>query len=138
MTPYWLSILGVLVLCLLSVVLAVYSGASKGRAGALAGPVLPADDDNRLYRIDRAHLNSVEALAPFVVPVVVAILVGVAPALLATLVWLHTATRLAHLVIYLQGGSAAKGGSVRTVLYVAGAVVTVVLILITGWTAIVR
>jgi hypothetical protein len=69
----------VLALCLLSIILAIYSGSSKGRAGALCGPVLPADDDNRLYRIDRAHMNSVEALAPVVVPAVLAMMVGVGP-----------------------------------------------------------
>ena len=68
MATYSLSIVGVLLVCLLSIVLAVYSGSSKGRAKALSGPVLPADDDNLLYRIDRVHMNSVEALTPFVVP----------------------------------------------------------------------
>jgi hypothetical protein len=85
MEVYTLSIIGVLALCLLSVLLAIYSGSSKGRAGALSGPVLPTDDNNLLYRIDRAHMNSVEALAPFVVPVLLAMLCrsqfrrGVAP-----------------------------------------------------------
>jgi hypothetical protein len=37
---------------------------------------------------------------------------------------------------YLRGGNAAKGGSVRTVLYVCGALVAVVLIAVTGWAAI--
>ena len=64
MAAYSLSIVGVLILCLLSIVLAVYSGSSKGRAGALSGPVLPADDNNLLYRIDRVHMNTVEALTP--------------------------------------------------------------------------
>lgn len=136
MEAYSLSIVGVLLLCLLSVVLAVYSGASKGRAGVLSGPVIPADDDSLLYRIDRKHLNSVEALAPFVVPAVLAIMVGVGPTALALLVWLHLAIRLAHLAVYLRGGDAAKGGSVRTILYVSGAVVTLVLVIVTGWAAV--
>ncbi|MET3590770.1 MULTISPECIES: MAPEG family protein [Mesorhizobium] len=135
MEAYWLSILGVLALCLLSVLLAVYSGSSKGFAGMLSGPVIPADDDNRLYRIDRVHMNSVEALAPFVVPAVLAMMVGVGPATLATLVWLHLATRLVHLAIYLRGGNAAKGGNIRTILYVSGALVTLALIVVTGWAA---
>ncbi|RWA72302.1 MAPEG family protein [Mesorhizobium sp.] len=135
MEAYWFSILGVLALCLLSVVLAVYSGSSKGFAGMLSGPVIPADDDNRLYRIDRVHMNSVEALAPFVVPAVLAMMVGVGPATLATLVWLHLATRLVHLAIYLRGGNAAKGGNIRTILYVSGALVTLALIVVTGWAA---
>ena len=132
MDTYAVSIVGVLAICLLSILLAVYSGYSKGRAGALSGPVMPADDGNLLYRIDRVHVNSVEALAPFVVPAVLAIMVGVAPTLLAVLVWAHLAIRLIHLVIYLRGGDAAKGGSVRTILYVSGALVTVVLIVVTG------
>lgn len=136
MEAYTLSIVGVLALCLVSILLAVHSGYSKGRAGALSGPVLPADDGNPLYRIDRVHVNSVEALAPFVVPAVLAMMVGVGPTTLAVLVWVHVAIRLIHLVTYLRGGNAAKGGSVRTILYVSGALVTVVLIVVTGWAAI--
>lgn len=136
MEPYWLSILGVLILCLLSVALAVYSGSSKGFAGALSGPVIPADDANLLYRIDRVHMNSVEALAPFVVPAVLAMMVGAGSATLATIVWVHVAIRLLHLGVYLRGGNAAKGGSVRTIVYVSGAIVTLVLVLVTGWAAI--
>ncbi|MER8655635.1 MAPEG family protein [Mesorhizobium sp. M0847] len=136
MEPYWLSILGVLILCLLSVALAVYSGSSKGFAGALSGPVIPADDANLLYRIDRVHMNSVEALAPFVVSAVLAMMVGVGSATLATIVWVHVAIRLLHLGVYLRGGNAAKGGSVRTIVYVSGAIVTLVLVLVTGWAAI--
>ena len=136
MDAYTLSIVGVLALCLLSILLAIYSGSSKGRAGALSGPVLPADDENLLYRIDRVHMNSVEALAPFVMPAVLAMMVSVGPTTLAALVWVYLAIRLIHLVIYLRGGNAAKGGSVRTILYVSGALVTAILIVVTGWVAI--
>jgi len=136
MAAYSLSIVGVLVLCLLSILLAIYSGSSKGRAGALSGPVLPADDDNLLYRIDRVHMNTVEALTPFVVPAVLAMMTGVGPATLATLVWIYIAIRLIHLAAYLRGGNAAKGGSIRTILYVSGALVTIVLIGVTVVTAI--
>jgi uncharacterized MAPEG superfamily protein len=132
MAAYSLSIFGVLVLCLLSIVLAIYSGSSKGRAGALSGPVLPLDDDNLLYRIDRIHLNTVEALPPFIVPVLLAMMVGVRPVTLATLVWVYIAIRLIHVAVYLRGGKAAKGGSIRTILYVSGAFVTVVLIAVTA------
>src|SRR5215510_14128270 len=136
MAAYSLSIHGVLVLCLLSIALAVYSGASKGRAGALSGPVLPLDDDNLLYRIDRVHLNAVEALPPFVVPALLAMMVGVGPATLATLVWVYVAIRLIHVAVYLRGGKAAKGGSIRTILYVSGALVTIILIAVTTVAAI--
>jgi len=136
MEAYSLSIVGVLFLCLLSIGLAVYSGSSKGRAGALSGPVLPLDDDNLLYRIDRVHLNTVEALPPFVVPALLAMMVGIRPVTLAALVWVYVAIRLVHIAVYLRGGKAAKGGSLRTILYVSGALVTVVLIAVTAAAAI--
>lgn len=37
---------------------------------------------------------------------------------------------------YLQGGSAAKGGSVRTILYVSGTLITLTLVVVTGWAVI--
>lgn len=80
-------------------------------------------------------MNSVEALAPFVVPAVLAMMVGVGPVTLAVLVWAHLAIRLMHMGIYLRGGDAAKGSGLRTILYVSGAAVTLVLILATGWAA---
>ena len=136
MAAYSLSIVGVLVLCLLSILLAVYSGSSKGRAGALSGPVLPLDDENLLYRIDRVHMNVVEALPPFVVPSILAMMVGVRPVTLATLVWVYVAIRLIHVAVYLRGGKAAKGGSIRTILYVSGALITIILIAVTAAAAI--
>src|SRR3954451_21035375 len=108
MAAYSLSIVGMLVLCFLSILLALYSGSSKGRAGALSGPVLPADDDNPLYRIDRVHMNSVEALAPFAIASVLAMMVGVGPVVLATLVWVYITIRLIHMAVYLRGGNAAR------------------------------
>lgn len=136
MAAYSPSVVGVLALCLLSILLAIYSGSSKGRAGALSGPVLPADDDNLLYRIDRTHMNAVEALPPFVVTAVLAMMIGVSPATLSTLVWVYVAIRLIHVAIYLRGGKAARGGSIRTILYVSGALVTVILIVTTAIAAI--
>jgi uncharacterized MAPEG superfamily protein len=62
--------------------------------------------------------------------------VGVGPATLATLVWVYTAIRLVHVAVYLRGGDAAKGGSIRTILYVSGALVTIVLIVVTAVAAI--
>lgn len=63
-------------------------------------------------------------------------LVGVGPTTLAALVWVHVAIRLTHLVTYLRGGSAAKGGSVRTILYVSGTLITLTLVVVTGWAVI--
>jgi uncharacterized MAPEG superfamily protein len=88
------------------------------------------------FTVSTAHMNSVEALAPFVVPALLAMMVGVGSTTLAVLVWTFAVIRLIHLIVYLRGGKAAKGGSVRTILYVAGALVTAVLIIVTGAAAI--
>jgi uncharacterized MAPEG superfamily protein len=108
---------------------------SKGRAGLLAGPVTDARDENPLYRIDRVHMNSVEALAPFAAAAVLAMLAGVGATLLAVLVWLHVIIRILHTAVYLRGGEPAKGGKLRTILYVISGLITVVLIVTTVWTA---
>ena len=55
---------------------------------------------------------------------------GVRPITLATLVWVYVTIRLIYVAVYLRGGKAAKGGSIRTILYVSGALVTIVLIAI--------
>ena len=44
------------------------------------------------------------------------------------MVWVYIAIRVIHVAVYLRGGNAAKGGSIRTILYVAGALITIVLI----------
>ncbi|KFL25962.1 MAPEG family protein [Devosia sp. 17-2-E-8] len=137
METYALSIIGILILCLISLGLALYSGMSKGKAGLLSGPVADARDENPLYRIDRVHMNSVEALAPFAIPAVLAMIAGVDPMLLAALVWLHVIIRIVHAVVYLRGGEPAKGGKLRTALYVLSGLVTAVLIVVVGWAAIV-
>lgn len=63
-------------------------------------------------------------------------MVGVGPTTLAVLVWAHIAIRLIHMMVYLRGGNTAKGGSVRTILYVSGALIALILILLTGWAVI--
>ena len=130
-----ISILGVLAMCFVSLALAVYAGMSKGKAGVLAGPVMDARDDNPIYRIDRVHMNSVEALGPFAISAVLAMLSGVDATLLATLVWAHVALRIVHTAVYLGGGEAAKGGKARTILYLLSLLVTVVIIASAAWAA---
>jgi uncharacterized MAPEG superfamily protein len=52
------------------------------------------------------------------------------------MVWLYVAIRLIHVAVYLRGGNAAKGGSIRTIFYVSGALVTIILIAVTTVAAI--
>lgn len=137
METYALSIVGVLAVSLVSFGLAMYSGIAKGRARALAGPVLDMRDDNPLYRIDRVHMNSVEALAPFGLAAILAMIAGVDATLLGVLVWVHAALRLAHVAVYLRGGEPAKGGKLRTILYVLAGLMTLAIIAAATWAALV-
>ncbi|MDB5506973.1 MAG: hypothetical protein JWR75_1611 [Devosia sp.] len=135
MDAYAPSIAGLLLLCILSLGLAVYSGMQKGKAGLVAGPVSDARDDNPLYRIDRAHMNSVEALTPLALAAVLAMLAGTAPLLLAALVWLYLLIRVAHVAVYLRGGEPARGGKLRTMLYLLSSFVTLVIVIVALWAA---
>lgn len=135
MDAYSTSILGLLLICLLPLVLANIVGPAKGKAGSIGGPVADARDENTLFRLDRTHANTVESIVPFVAPAILAIMVGAAPGLLATLVWLFLSIRVAYSVVYIRGGAAAKGGNLRTILHVLGSLTTVALIVIAALAA---
>ncbi|MCB1390701.1 MAG: MAPEG family protein [Rhodobacteraceae bacterium] len=129
---YGASILGLLVLCALPLLLAGVSGPVKGKAGLSGGPVIGRGEESFAFRLDRAQMNNVESLTSFAVPAVLAMLVGVGAGFLAWLVWLQVALRLAHAGVYLAGGAVARGGNLRTVFFVLGLVVTLVLIVATA------
>jgi uncharacterized MAPEG superfamily protein len=130
---YAASVIGLLVLGAVPVVMAGISGPAKAKAGVPSGPVADARDENRVYRIERVHMNAVETLPVFAVPAILAMLVGLNPVLLAVLVWLNVALRLVYTAVYLRGGPLAKGGSLRSVLFVAGSGATSVLALCVLW-----
>jgi uncharacterized MAPEG superfamily protein len=135
MHAYSAGILGLLLICLLPLVLANISGPFKGKAGLAGGPVADARDENFLFRLDRAHTNTVESILPFVAPAILAIMLGVGPGLLAMLVWAFLAIRVAYGFVYLRGGALAKGGSLRTMLHVLGSLTTVALMVIAALAA---
>ena len=128
MQAYSLSIIGLLGLCLIPLVLANIVGPLKGRDKLIGGPVSDARDDYVVYRLDRAHANSVESIPFFIAPAILAMMVGVGSGYLATLVWIYLGLRLAYCVVYLRGGLLAKGGSLRTVVHILGTLTALVLI----------
>jgi uncharacterized MAPEG superfamily protein len=128
METYGLSIIGLLVLCLIPIVLANIVGPFKGRDKLIGGPVADARDDYVVFRLDRTHVNSVESIPVFIIPAILAMMVGIGPGYLAVLVWAFLAIRLVYAVVYVRGGAIAKGGNLRTVIHVLGSLVTIVLI----------
>ena len=135
MEAYSAAILGLLLICLLPLIHANIVGPLKGKAGLIGGPVPDARDENFLFRVERAHSNTVESIHPFVAPAILAIMLGVAPGLLAWLVWAFLAIRVAYSLVYARGGGLAKGGSLRTLLHVLGSVTTIALMIVVALAA---
>lgn len=82
---YSLTIIGLLGLCLIPLVLANSVGPLKGRDKLVGGPVSDARDDYVVFRLDRAHANSVESIPFFMAPAILAMMVGVGSGYLAKL-----------------------------------------------------
>lgn len=135
MHAYSASIFGLLLISLLPLVLANIVGPAKGKAGLIGGPVADSRDENRLFRLDRTHANTVESIVPFVIPAILAIIVGAAPGILAAFVWVFLAIRVLYSIVYIRGGAAAKGGNLRTVLHVLGSLTTVATIIFAAMAA---
>ena len=135
MEAYSAGIMGLLLICVLPLIHANIVGPMKGKAGLIGGPVPDARDENFLFRLERAHSNTVESIFSFVAPAILAIMLGVTPGLLAMLVWAFLAIRVAYSFVYLRGGALAKGGSLRTMLHVLGSLTTVALMVIAAMAA---
>ncbi len=131
MEIYSFSIIGLAVLCLIPIILANIVGPMKGMAKTIGGPVADARDDNALYRVDRTHANSVESIPIFVLAAVLGMLAGIGAWWLGLLVWFYLAARIAYAVIYIRGGALAMGGSLRTLVHVAGSIATIGLVVAT-------
>ena len=129
MEAYSAAIIGLLLICLLPLIHANIVGPLKGKAKLVGGPVTDARDENLLFRVERAHSNTVESITPFVAPAILAIILGVSPGLLAWLVWAFLALRVAYSLVYVRGGGLAKGGSLRTILHVLGTLTTIALMI---------
>jgi uncharacterized MAPEG superfamily protein len=131
MTDYSPSIVGLALICLVPVILANIVGPVKGKAQGVGGPVADARDDNPLFRLERTHGNSVEAVPVFVLSAILGMMAGIGVTLLGWLVWVFLAARLAYAVVYLRGGPLGRGGSLRTIIYLVGSLANIVLIVAT-------
>ncbi|WP_218354726.1 MAPEG family protein [Alteromonas lipotrueiana] len=56
--------------------------------------------DSLVFRTHRTFQNSLENLAVFVVPVIIAIIAGADAAILGALVWAYALARLGHMLLY--------------------------------------
>lgn len=82
------------------------------------------------FRVLRTYSNSVESLPTFGFALLLAILVGVAPAPVNWLAGIHVAFRLAFWAVYYSGIGKVAGGP-RTLCFVGGSLTNLALVVIT-------
>lgn len=70
------------------------------RAGHKAGTPVPPDSSKFIFRAARAHANTNESIAAFMLFAVAGILSGVAAGWLNALAWGYIACRVAHMLSY--------------------------------------
>ena len=89
------------------------------KAGQPPGAPAAGDNDDSTLRKYRTHMNSLENLSVFVLTVVLAIAIGVSPAVVNWLAGLHVVARIAYWFAYYSGiGPAVQGP--RTLTFAAG------------------
>ena len=128
MEPYGASIVGLVLICLLPILLANITGPLKGKAGLIGGPVPDARDDNFLFRLDRTHGNSVESIPAFVAPAILAMMVGLGPAILPRWSGLPCVARALRRRLPARRCDG-PGRSLRTLLYALSSMATILLII---------
>ena len=67
------------------------------------GTPVAADHSNFLFRATRAHANTNESIAVFILLALVGVLFGSAAGWLNTLSWVYVGARLAHMLCYYAG-----------------------------------
>lgn len=84
-------------LMLVQILVVDYAGI---RARHLPGAPVPVDHGNILFRATRAHANTNESIAVFILLAVVGILAGARAEWLAWLTWIYVGARLLHMLFY--------------------------------------
>lgn len=73
------------------------------RAGHAPGAPVPADHGNFLFRATRAHANTNESIAVFVLLVLFGVMSAAPAGWLNGLAWVYVAARAAHMLCYYAG-----------------------------------
>ncbi len=113
-----LAAISVLVMIgLVQTVLSAYSKIVKD--GQPAGAQAAGDHNDKVFRVWRAHMNSVEVM-PFILgAIVLCILAGASPLWVNVLAWVYVAARIVFWVAYV-GRIGKDAGGIRTIAFVTG------------------
>ncbi len=130
--PYSTGIISLLVFVLIVLLQSALVGAGKAKAGLTPGSAPDNDYGNALYRLNRSHQNGVEIMAAAAVALFTCILVGVSSWWVNLLMGLFLLSRIVYVAIYARNvGKPIQG--IRTVVYVAGWAMLVVLCVMAIW-----
>ena len=131
-TEYGHAFVAIAVWAIIAMILGPVTAALKGNAGLSPGETPKADYGDRLYRMERAHINTVETLGVMLAVVVIAILMGVSPFWVNLLTSVALISRILMIFVHIRGiGKAVQGP--RTFLFVIGWGTQVALALMTIW-----
>lgn len=98
--PYSLTILAMLATATLFIVQMLVLDVAGIRAKHVPGAPVPADHANFLFRATRAHANTNESLAAFVLLVAIALFSAASPKWTAAFAWLYVGGRTGHMLCY--------------------------------------
>ncbi|WP_425046162.1 MAPEG family protein [Primorskyibacter sp. S87] len=120
------ALASLVIFTLIILALAPFSALAKGNKGLAPGATPEQDYSDKAYRLNRAHLNGTETLPAFAITTIVAMLAGASPFWVNFLASAVLVSRIAMLVVHLQGIGKPHSGA-RSVFYVLGWLCMVVL-----------
>ncbi|SPH17333.1 hypothetical protein DEA8626_00851 [Defluviimonas aquaemixtae] len=117
---YSRAIVSLALFALITLGLSPMAGVARNRAGVAAGALPKEDYANRDFRICRAYQNAAESLGAFAAVIAAAILAGAAPFWVNLFASLAVLSRLIMVFVHIQGYGVGKEPGPRTMLYVFG------------------
>jgi len=120
------AMLSIVIWALIVLILSPLSAATKQKTSATPGSSVVPDYSDKAYRLDRAYHNGVETLCVFGLVTIVAIMAGASPFWINLLAAIALILRIAMVYVHVQG-IGKPGGGPRTIFYVLGWVVHIVI-----------
>ena len=131
---YYLSFFGIWALLSLVIIEAIIAmGASRSQKKYTPG-ILNSDlgPESFVFRSDRAFKNSLENIVPFLGAAIISILLSMDPLRLARLVLVYVLARYIYTAVYYSIATR-KNPSLRSLFYLVGLIVTVIMLVDIGW-----
>lgn len=127
-TQYGHAIASVALFALIALILNLFVGLMRAKAGLAPGEMPRADYSDRTYRIARSYQNTVEMVGVFAAVTAAAVLAGAPPFWVNLFASIALLARIAMIYVHIQGIGKPEGGP-RTMLFVVGWLMMILLAL---------